>query len=80
MIDDNHIADYTPSEIKDYILNIGYINENSLVKLIYKNEAKIYQLNTLMYSYIGLLIATAIFEALHYKRQKKLMCINEDVE
>ena len=80
MIDDNHIADYTPSEIKDYILNIGYINENSLIKLIYKNEAKIYQLNTLMYSYLPLLVATAIFEAIRYKRQKKLMYINQDVE
>ena len=80
MIDDNHIADYTPTEIKDYILNIGYINENSLIKLIYKKGAKIYQLNTFMYSYIVLIIATAIFEAIYYKRQKKLIQNNEDVE
>ena len=48
MIDDNHIADYTPEQIKNYVLNIGYINENSLVKVLYKNEAKIFKMSTFM--------------------------------
>jgi len=78
IIDDNHIADYTPEEIKDYILNIGYINDNTLVKLIYKNEAEILRLNTFMKSFTILLIATVIFETIMLKRQKKLTYIEED--
>jgi hypothetical protein len=48
ILDDNHIAEYTPEEIKNYVLNLGYINENSLVKLIRENETKIFKITTLL--------------------------------
>ena len=71
ILDGNHIAHYTPEQIKDYILNIGYINDNSLIKVLYKSQAKVFQLNTLMKSYLILSLATIIFEALKYSRERK---------
>lgn len=79
MIDDNHLAEYTPQEIKDYILNIGYINENSLVKLLYNNEAQLFKLTTLTNSYLILLISTIIFEAINYRKQRKLTLTEEGI-
>lgn len=79
ILDDNHIAEYTPEEIKDYILNIGYINENSLIKVLYKNEAQIFKLTTFMYSQLILFVATAIFEVLSYKRQRKMTLTEEGI-
>ena len=79
ILDDNHIAEYTPEEIKDYILNIGYINENSLIKVLYKNEAHIFKLTTFMNSQLILFITTAIFEVLSYKRQRKMTLIEEGI-
>ena len=79
MIDDNHIADYTPEQIKNYVLNIGYINENSLVKVLYKNEAKIFKMSTFMNSYLVLFIATVIFEAISYIKQRKLTLEEEGI-
>ena len=79
MIDDNHIADYTPEQIKNYVLNIGYINENSLVKVLYKNEAKIFKMSTFMNSCLVLFVATAIFEAISYLKQRKLTLEEEGI-
>lgn len=79
MIDDNHIAEYTPQEIKNYILNIGYINENSLVKLLYNNEAKLFKMTTFMNSYMILLISTIIFEAINYRKQRKYTLVEEGI-
>ena len=79
MIDDNHIADYTPEQIKNYVLNIGYINENSLVKVLYKNEAKIFKMSTFMNSYLVLFVATVIFEAISYLKQRKLTLEEEGI-
>lgn len=79
MIDDNHIAEYTPQEIKEYILNIGYINENSLVKLLYNNEAKLFKMTTFMNSYMILLVSTIIFEAINYKKQRKYTLREEGI-
>lgn len=78
ILDDNHIANYTPQEIKDYVLNIGYINDNSLVKLIYKNEVKIFKLSTFMKSFLILFITSSIFEAIKYLKQRKLI-LEEDI-
>lgn len=77
IIDDNHIADYTPQEITNHILNIGYINDNSLIKLLYKNEAKVFKMSTFMNSYLVLFITTAIFEALKYRKEQKHILVNE---
>ena len=79
IIDDNHIAEYTPEQIKDYILNIGYINENSLVKVLYNSEAKVFKTSTLMNSYLVLSIATLVFEAISYMKQRKLTLEEEGI-
>ncbi len=79
LIDDNHIAEYTPEQINDYILNIGYINENSLVKVLYKNQAELFKMSTMMNSYLILTIATAIFEAISYRKQRKLELKDEAI-
>lgn len=78
ILDNNHIAEYTPEQIKDYILNIGYINDNSLIKILYKNEAKIFKMSTFMNSYIVLLLTTIIFETLKYRKERKYYLINEE--
>ena len=57
-ISDAHLADATPREIENTIINIGYINENSLVKLIEKNEVRIYRASTFLKSYLCLLLLT----------------------
>ena len=57
-ISDAHLADATPKEIEDTIINIGYINENSLVKLIEKNEVRLYRATTFLKSYLCLLLLT----------------------
>lgn len=71
IIDDNHIAKYTPEEIKNHILNIGYINDNSLIKVLYKNEVKLFKMTTFVNSFIILLIATAIFKTIKYRQKQK---------
>lgn len=79
ILDDNHIAEYTPEEIKNYVLNLGYINENSLVKLIRENETKIFKITTFTKSYLILFLTTAILEVLDYRRQRKLTYNKEGI-
>ena len=79
IIDDNHIAEYSPQEIKDYILNIGYINENSLVKIIYQNKEQIYRAKMYLNSSFILYLVTIIFESISYRRQRKLTLNKEDI-
>lgn len=64
ILDDNHIADYTPEEIKNKILNIGYINDNSLVRIIEKHQVKLYKINVFTKSYIILLLLSLILQRL----------------
>lgn len=71
IIDDNHIADYTPQELKETVLNIGYINDNSIVRLIEKNEIKLYKMNTFLKSYLIMLLLTLGLQAIIDKVNKK---------
>lgn len=77
IIDDNHIAEYTPEEIQKIILNIGYINENSLIKLLYKSKVEIFKQTVFTSSCLILLLTTLLFEILYTKKQRKLT-LNEE--
>lgn len=76
-LDDHHIADYTPEEIKDKILNIGYINDNSLVRIIGKGQIKLYKMNIFIKSYIILLLLSLILQRL---KDKSKYIEQEDIE
>ena len=79
VLDEDHVADYTPQEISSYILNIGYINENSLFKLIYKNEAKIYKLDIYVLCFLAFSIGTIILETIMYRKERKHTLIKGDI-
>lgn len=79
IVSDNHIADYTPQEIEDKILNIGYINDNSLVRVIEKNQVKLYKMDIFVRSQLILSILTAImFEISRRNYEKKYKEDNEE--
>jgi hypothetical protein len=71
IIDNNHTADYTPQELKETLLNIGYINDNSLVRMIEKDKQTIYKLNIFSKSYIILLLLSLIIFKLKDKISKQ---------
>ncbi len=70
IIDDNHIADYTPQEITDKILNIGYINDDCIARIIEDNNVKIVKLNTFTKSYLILGLLSLILCKLQDKLTK----------
>ena len=78
IVSDNHIADYTPQEILDSVLNIGYINENSLVRVIEKNQIKLYKMDIFIRSQLILSILTAIMLEISRRNYEKKL--KEDQE
>ena len=81
ILDDNHIAEYTPQEIKNKVLNIGYINDNSLVRVIEKNQIKLYKMNTFIKSYLILLLLSLILQTIKDKlTNKEYIEYEEEIE
>lgn len=71
IIDDNHIADYTPQQLKETLLNIGYINDNSLTRIIEKDQEKLYKMDVFTKSYLILLLLSLILFKLKDKISDK---------
>ncbi len=80
-LDDDHIADYIPQEIKQSITNIGYINPNSTENTLYNTRREIHKLETSLRWYMILTLITATYESLRaYKTLTKKRIENEEIE
>ena len=78
IVSDNHIADYTPQEILDNVLNIGYINDDSLVRVIEKNQIKLYKMDIFIRSQLILSILTAIMLEISRRNYEKKIKENQE--
>ena len=63
---------YEPQVLKETILNIGYINENSLIKIIENNEIKLAKMNTSLKLSIMLLLLSIAQYIIYRKEQQHL--------
>ena len=74
ILDDNHIADYTPQEIEEKVLNIGYINDNSLIRLQDKYNNQLYKMNKFLKTFLILSLTTFLLKIKKEKQnnEKKL--------
>lgn len=78
-LDDEHNADLTPMKINDAIQNIGYINEDSLIKVINKTSVKYYKLTSFLKVQLCLmLLALGIEMFSENKKQKRLIKYEEE--
>ena len=77
ILDDNHIADYTPQEIEEKVLNIGYINDNSLIRLQDKYNNQLYKMNKFLKTFLILSLTTFLLKIKKEKQnnEKKLQKI-----
>ncbi len=77
IVDSYHNAFYTPEEIIDDVLNIGYINEDCSAYIIEQGKAKIKKMDIFTKSYIILSIITIFTMEILDRKQKDNLLDNE---
>ncbi len=78
IIDAEHISDSIPRKINEIVKNIGYINENSMLKIIYKNQVQIKKISTFLICELALTIIAIAVSIIERKREEKRMVKYEE--
>lgn len=80
LTDADHLSKYTPTEVENMIINIGYINENSLVKLIHKNEEQQMILSKSIRITLFLLLLEVGVELIQENKKEKKLILEEPMD
>lgn len=80
LTDQDHTSKYTPTEIENTIINIGYINDNSLVKLLHKNEEYQIILTKTARISIYLVLLECGIELIKLNKSKKKTLVPEEIK
>lgn len=80
LVDELHTTDYNYEKLENTIINIGYINENSMLKLIAKGEQKTLILNRTMKIYIILTLINILSKCLHTNKIKDTNTLKKEFD